>query len=81
MPTILKFGGSSLIAPNAFRNVAKIIQSVPNAVAVLSATFGVTNKLSHIINLAKEGKKHAIIESRNEIFDIHMAISAELTDG
>ena len=81
MVTILKFGGSSLIAPYAFRNVAKIIKCVPNAVAVLSAPYGITNELSHIVNLAKDGKNEEIVKSRNVMIDIHTAMSEELTDG
>jgi len=63
MPTVMKFGGTSVADAQAFENVARIVStrltSVP--VVIVSAMSGVTDALLASTRTAKEGKSEQAI--------------------
>src|SRR5215467_976152 len=80
MPTVMKFGGTSVADAQAFENVAAIvrsrIQSVP--VVVVSAMSGVTDALLASTNTARLGRPDEANVNLAEIFRRHKDASKEL---
>lgn len=77
---IMKFGGSSIGSPEAIRNVAEIVKSVPadeRLVVVFSAFKGVTDQLLSVADMATEGSA-AYKESVLEIENRHIGAVREL---
>ena len=70
MPTVMKFGGTSVADAQAFENVARIvgarIQSVP--IVVVSAMSGVTNALLASTITASEGRPDQAIADLENSF-------------
>lgn len=61
---VLKFGGSSIGSPGRMKSLYSIIQTqtTDRTIVVLSAIFGTTNKLVHIVNLLKLQEKQKVEE-------------------
>jgi aspartate kinase len=80
MPTIMKFGGTSVADANALENVAQIIanrvSSVP--VVVVSAMSGVTDTLLNSTAIASEARCDAAIASLNKTFERHIATAEQI---
>jgi aspartate kinase len=73
MPTLMKFGGTSVADAHAFENVARIVASQSNAapVIVVSAMSGVTDALLAAIVAAGEARADEAITSLEETFRRH----------
>ena len=80
MPTVLKFGGTSVGDAAAFENVAHIIRDRISAVpvVVLSAMSKVTDALLASTNIANEGNPDEALDSLSAIFTRHKQTAAEL---
>jgi len=80
MPTVMKFGGTSVADAQAFENVARIVSkritSVP--VVIVSAMSGVTDALLASTRIAKEGKSAEAIASLETTFRRHRHTADEL---
>ena len=80
MPTIMKFGGTSVADAKALENVAKIIASrvasVP--VVVVSAMSRVTDSLLNSTVIASEARYDDAIASLENTFDRHIATAKEI---
>src|ERR1041385_3082441 len=80
MPTIMKFGGTSVADANALENVAQIIanrvSSVP--VVVVSAMSGVTDSLLNSTVIASEARCDDAIASLNKSFERHIATAEQI---
>jgi len=80
MPTVMKFGGTSVADAQAFENVARIVStrltSVP--VVIVSAMSGVTDALLASTRTAKEGKSEQAIASLETTFRRHRESAAQL---
>jgi len=72
MPTVMKFGGTSVADAHAFENVARIVASQRNvAVVVVSAMSGVTDALLAATVAAGEGRADEAIASLEQTFHRH----------
>ena len=73
MPTVMKFGGTSVADAPAFENVARIVasQSIVAPVVVVSAMGGVTDALLAATVAAGEGRADEAIASLEETFRRH----------
>ena len=72
MPTVMKFGGTSVADAYAFENVARIVASQRNvAVVVVSAMSGVTDALLAATVAAGEGRADEAIASLEQTFHRH----------
>jgi len=80
MPTVMKFGGTSVADAHAFENVARIVASQQSAapVVVVSAMSGVTDALLAATVAAGEGHPVEAIASLAETFHRHHQTAAEL---
>ena len=80
MPTVMKFGGTSVADAHAFENVARIVASQQSAapVVVVSAMSGVTDALLAATVAAGEGHPVKAIASLAETFHRHHQTAAEL---
>jgi aspartate kinase len=80
LPTILKFGGTSVGDTQAFENVASIVgartSSVP--VVVVSAMSKVTDALLASTRIAREGRPQEAIDSLDDTFQRHKQTGAAL---
>ena len=80
MPTIMKFGGTSVADADALENVARIVassvRSVP--VVVVSAMSGVTDSLLNSTVIASEARCDDAIASLNKTFERHIATAREI---
>ena len=74
---VCKFGGSVLKNADDIRNIANILNlDGEQKIIVVSAFYGITNKLVELFNLAK-GVKH-FASQLDEIKKFHIRISADL---
>lgn len=73
MPTVMKFGGTSVADAHAFENVARIVASQTGAapVVVVSAMGGVTDALLAATIAAGEGRADEAIASLEPVFSRH----------
>jgi len=73
MPTVMKFGGTSVADAHAFENVARIVASQTSAapVVVVSAMGGVTDALLAATIAAGEGRADEAIASLEPVFSRH----------
>src|SRR5687768_18167008 len=73
MPTVMKFGGTSVADVHAFENVARIVGSQRGAapVVVVSAMSGVTDALLAATVAAGEGRADEAIASLEQTFRRH----------
>jgi aspartate kinase len=80
MPTVMKFGGTSVADAPAFENVARIVASQRNVapVVVVSALGGVTDALLAATVAAGEGRAGEAIASLEKTFNRHHKTAAEL---
>lgn len=80
MPTVMKFGGTSVADARALENVARIVasQSSVAPVVVVSAMSGVTDALLNATVAAGEGRADEAIASLEEAFHRHHKTAAEL---
>jgi aspartate kinase len=85
MPTVMKFGGTSVADAHAFENVARIVASQQSAapararaVVVVSAMSGVTDALLAATVAAGEGRVDEGIASLEETFQRHHQTAAKL---
>ena len=80
MPTVMKFGGTSVADAQAFENVARIVGSQRDAapVVVVSAMSGVTDALLAATIAAGEGRAGEAIASLEQTFQRHHKTAAEL---
>jgi aspartate kinase len=80
MPTVMKFGGTSVADAHAFENVARIVTSQGSAapVVVVSAMSGVTDALLAATVAAGEGRADEAIASLEPTFHRHHKTAAEL---
>src|SRR5690349_11143519 len=80
MPTVMKFGGTSVADAHAFENVARIVasQQIAAPVVVVSAMGGVTDALLAATVTAGEGRADEAVASLEEIFRRHHHTAAEL---
>lgn len=80
MPTVMKFGGTSVADARAFENVARIVASQSNAapVVVVSAMSGVTDALLAATVAAGEGRAAEAIASLEQTFLRHHRTAEEL---
>ncbi len=80
MPTVMKFGGTSVADAHAFENVARIVASQSSAapVVVVSAMSGVTDALLAATIAAGEGRADEAIASLEKTFQRHHQTAAEL---
>ena len=80
MPTVMKFGGTSVADAHAFENVARIVasQSSASPVVVVSAMSGVTDALLAATIAAGEGRADEAIASLEATFQRHHKTAAEL---
>lgn len=80
--SVWKFGGSSVGSAQAFRNCAGVILANHEAnnetVAVLSAMFGVTNKLLDAAHAAVRGDPAKVQKLRGDLLSLHTKTAAEL---
>lgn len=77
---VMKFGGASVKAPDAVRNVADIIgrhQDAP-CVVVISAMDKTTNELEKLAFLAKDGDEIGALGQLKKISDFHRSMALEL---
>lgn len=59
---LVKFGGSSIAKPKRFRQLVRLISSNQPVFIVLSALFGTTDKLVHLIELIKQGNSNECVK-------------------
>src|SRR4029079_17205973 len=80
MPTVLKFGGTSVGDTAAFENVARIVGARINSapVVVVSAMSKVTDALLASTHLANERRPDEAIQSLSSTFLRHKQTAAEL---
>ena len=80
MPTVMKFGGTSVADVPALENVARIVASQRSVapVVVVSAMSGVTDALLAATVSAGEGHAAEAIASLDSTFDRHRKTAAEL---
>lgn len=80
MPTVMKFGGTSVADARAFENVARIVasQSRVAPVVVVSAMSGVTDALLAATVAAGEGRAAEAIASLEETWRRHHETAAQL---
>jgi len=80
MPTVMKFGGTSVADAQAFENVARIVGSQRGTapVVVVSAMSGVTDALLAATIAAGEGRADEAIASLEQTFQRHHKTAAEL---
>jgi len=80
MPTVMKFGGTSVADAHAFENVARIVASQRSVapVVVVSAMSGVTDALLAATIAAAERRADEAIASLEQIFQRHHRTAAEL---
>ena len=80
MPTVMKFGGTSVADAHAFENVARIVSSQRNVapVVVVSAMSGVTDALLNATVVAGEGRAGEAIDLLEDTFHRHYQTAAEL---
>jgi aspartate kinase len=80
MPTVMKFGGTSVGDARAFENVAEIVRARIHLepVVVVSAMSGVTNALLASTLIATESGEQAALRSLEHIFSRHKETAAEL---
>jgi aspartate kinase len=80
MPTVLKFGGTSVGDTAAFENVASIVRARVNSVpvVVVSAMSRVTDALLASTNIAHDGQPDNAITSLTSTFQRHKQTAAEL---
>ena len=80
MPTVMKFGGTSVADARAFENVARIVTSQRNIapVVIVSAMSGVTDALLAATVAAGEGRAPEAIAALEETFQRHHTTAAEL---
>jgi aspartate kinase len=80
MPTIMKFGGTSVADANAFENVASIVASriQTEPVVVVSAMSGVTDALLASTAIASEARVDDAIASLRSTFQRHIETSKQL---
>lgn len=80
MPTVMKFGGTSVADAHAFENVARIVNSQRSVapVVVVSAMSGVTDALLAATVAAGEGRADEAIASLEATFTRHHKTAAEL---
>jgi aspartate kinase len=80
MPTVMKFGGTSVADARAIENVARIVGAQRNVapVVVVSALGGVTDTLLAATMTAGEGRADEAIASLEETFSRHHKTAKEL---
>jgi aspartate kinase len=80
MPTVMKFGGTSVADAHAFENVARIIASQRGVapVVVVSAMSGVTDALLAATITAAEGRADEALAALEKTFQRHQQTAAEL---
>lgn len=80
MPTVMKFGGTSVADAHAFENVARIVASQRSVapVVVVSAMSGVTDALLAATVAAGEGRADDAIASLEQTFRRHHKTAEEL---
>jgi aspartate kinase len=80
MPTVMKFGGTSVADALAFENVARIVASQRSVapVVVVSAMSGVTDALLAATITAGEGRADEALASLEKTFQRHYLTAAEL---
>lgn len=80
MPTVMKFGGTSVADAHAFENVAQIVASQSSAapVVVVSAMSGVTDTLLAATIAAGEGRADEAVASLEQTFHRHHQTAAKL---
>ncbi len=79
-PTIMKFGGTSVEDPQAFRRVAKIVQAHAQMrpVIIVSAMSGVTDALLQSVQMAKRGELEQATSTLEVHFDRHLKVATSL---
>lgn len=77
MFNVNKFGGTSVGTSAAMKQVASILSSEPNSLAVLSACSGITNKLIQIAQLAISNLAETI-QQIDEVANFHLELADEL---
>ncbi|HEU4768196.1 MAG TPA: aspartate kinase, partial [Pyrinomonadaceae bacterium] len=80
MPTVMKFGGTSVADARAFENVARIVASQSHAapVVVVSAMSGVTDALLGATIAAAEGRADEAIASLEQSWQLHHQTASQL---
>ncbi len=78
---VLKFGGSSISSPDSLNNVLTIASKYSGkgdtVIIVVSALFGVTDKLNLLIKLLKQGD-HNYIMVFQHILEVHNSLAREV---
>jgi aspartate kinase len=80
IPTVMKFGGTSVEDANAIRNVVAIVKLAVNSrpVVVVSALGGFTNSLLRSVEIAIDGDARSASKSLEPEFDRHLTIAEQL---
>jgi len=80
MPTVMKFGGTSVGSPDAFENVAQIVRTrlALSPVVVVSAMSGVTDALLASTVIASNGRADEAIGSIADVFTRHQSAAKTL---
>jgi aspartate kinase len=80
IPTVMKFGGTSVADTEAFENVARVVSARSHLapVVVVSAMSGVTDALLTSTVIASEGKGDEALASLENVFRRHIDTAAEL---
>src|SRR6476659_4956940 len=80
MPTVMKFGGTSVADAQAFENVERIVSTrITSApVVIVSAMSGVTDALLASTRTAKDRQSEQAIASLETTFRRHRETAAEL---
>ncbi|CAA9406195.1 MAG: Aspartokinase [uncultured Pyrinomonadaceae bacterium] len=83
IPTVMKFGGTSVQGAGEFARVAEIVSSEKenSPVVVTSAMAKVTDALLNAFEAAKKGEVAAAFESLQPHFERHTKVSEKLTGG
>lgn len=76
--TVSKFGGSSVADSVAMKRSAKVAIDNKASFVLVSATYGTTNTLIELTELAKQGKWEDCVEMIESIKERHFKIGAEL---
>lgn len=76
---VLKFGGSSVGNAQAFRHCADVLRATRASgsapVGVLSAMFGVTNRLLAAVKASEQGDRAALARIRGGLVDAHVNVA------
>lgn len=78
---VMKFGGSAVENADRFNNAAKIIASFAQqyrVAVVVSAIYGVTNRLLEVAGNIKSGEKQKVEEEAESLYQLHNSVAYSL---